>query len=287
MNRRLLYELKHKIVYDHGIEDYTYANTPFDGALSWNTANLVGGSPYVVNGINHFNGSVPDFENQLVVGENGLYGDILMDVYPDAPGSAIYRFSIYSIENSDTIKVVGPPVNVNDPGDILDVTYLPNYIQKKIKYSYVDGGTNIHEVVLNKISINKVAKMINLNDDSVKYTTVEEDGSVVNNRFVINLEDGTEIVKYATLSTEEDNDKPKSYKLFKGIIGYNLVRSSEASYYPFLVRHSGAYTVDFRPVITFTDMYTHFKSNRVQASADSRETGFEKILYKHSIANGY
>ena len=287
MNRKLLYELKHKIVYDHSIEDYTYANTPFDGALSWNTANLVGSSPYTVNGINHFNGSVPDFENQLVLGENGLYGDVLMDLYPDTPGNAIYKFSIYSIENSNTIKVVGPPVNVNDPQDILDVAYLPNYIQKKIKYSYVDGGTNIHDIVLNKISINNVAKMINLNDDSIKYTTVEEDGSVVDNRFVINLEDGTEIVKYATLSTEEDNDKPKSYKLFKGIIGYNLVRSNEASYYPFLVRHSGAYTVDFRPVITFTDMYTHFKSNRVQASADSRETGFEEILYKHSITNSY
>lgn len=287
MNRKLLYELKHKIIYDHGIEDYTYANTPFDGALSWSTANLVGGSPYVVNGIDHFNGSVPDFENQLVLGENGLYGDVLMDLYPDTPGNAIYKFSIYSIENSNTIKVVGPPVNVNNPQDILDVVYLPNYIQKKIKYSYVDGGTNIHDIILNKISINNVAGMINLNDDSVKYTTVEEDGSTVNNRFIINFEDGTEIVKYATLSTQEDNDKPKSYKLFKGIIGYNLVRSDEASYYPFLIRHSGAYTVDFRPVITFTDMYTHFKSNRVQASADSREVGFEEILYKHSIANGY
>lgn len=287
MNRKLLYELKHKIVYDHTIGDYTYANTSFDGALSWNTANFTGNSPYTVNGINHFDGSVPNFENQLVLGENGLYGDVLMDLYPNTPGNAIYKFSIYSIENSNTIKVVGPPVNVNDPNDILDVAYLPNYIQKKIKYSYVDGGTNIHETLLNKISIHNVAEMINLNDDSVKYTTVEEDGTINNNRFTINFEDGTEIVKYATLSIEEDNDKPKSYKLFKGIIGYNLVKSSEASYYPFLIRHGGAYTVDFRPVITFTDMYTHFKSNRLQVTADQRELSFESMLYKHSLNNSY
>lgn len=86
---------------------------------------------------------------------------------------------------------------------------------------------------------------------------------------------------------EEDNDKPKSYKLFKGIIGYNLTREDDALYYPFLIRHAGAYTVDFRPVVTFTDMYTHFKSNRIQASADQREVGFESIMYKHSLTNSY
>ena len=287
MNRKLLYELKHKIIYDHTIEDYTYANTPFDGALSWNTADFSEGSPYTIEGINHFDGSVPDFENQIALGENGLYGDVLMDLYPTTPGNTIYKFKVYSIENSSTIKVVGPPVNVNDPNDVLDVAYLPNNIQRRIKYSYVDGGTNIHETVLNKISINSVADMVNLNDDSIAYTTVEEDGTINNNRFTINFEDGTEIVKYATLSVEEDNDKPKSYKLFKGIIGYNLTREDDASYYPFLIRHAGAYTVDFRPVVTFTDMYTHFKSNRIQASADQREVGFESVLYKHSLTNGY
>ena len=287
MNRKMLYELKHKIVYDHTIEDYTYANTPFDGALSWNTANFSEGSPYTIEGINHFDGSIPDFENQIVLGENGLYGDVLMDLYPTTPGNTIYKFKVYSVENSSTIKVVGPPVNVNDPDDVLDVAYLPNNIQRRIKYSYVDGGTNIHETILNKISINSVANMINLNDDSVTYTTVEEDGTINNNRFTINFEDGTEIVKYATLSVEEDNDKPKSYKLFKGIIGYNLTREDDALYYPFLIRHAGAYTVDFRPVVTFTDMYTHFKSNRIQASADQREVGFESIMYKHSLTNSY
>ena len=34
-------------------------------------------------------------------------------------------------------------------------------------------------------------------------------------------------------------------------------------------------------------MYTHFKSNRIQASADQREVGFESIMYKHSLTNSY
>ena len=287
MNRKLLYELNHKIVYNHLIEDYDYANTSFNGALSWNTADFTGSTPFTVEGITHFDGSVPNFENDILIGENGLFGEVLMDIYPNTPGNTMYKFSIYSIQDTNTMRVVSKPVNVNDPNDILDITYLPNYIQKNIKYYYTNGGSHIHKTLLEKISINKVADMINLNDDSVTYTTIEEDGTVNNNRFTINFDDGNEIIKYATLSIEEDNDKPKSYKLFKGIIGYNLVRSDEASYYPFLVRHNGAYTVDFTPVITFTDMYTHFKSNRIQASADQRETGLEPILYKHSLTDGY
>jgi hypothetical protein len=285
MNRKLLYELKHKIIYDQSVEDYIYASTSFDGSLSWNTADLTSDTPYTVNGINSIDGSVPDFDNQILKGEDGLYGEILMDIYPNTPGNNMYKFSISSIENASTIKINNLPVNVNDPNDILDVTYLPNLLQGNIKYYYVGGGTNSHKNTLDKISINNMADMINKDDDNITYTTIEEDGTINNNRFTINLEDGTEIVKQATLSVEEDNNKPKSYKLFKGIIGYDLVSSDEASYYPFLIRHNGHYTVDFKPVITFTDMYTHFKSTRTQATADIREMEFESLLYKHSMSN--
>ena len=285
MNRKLLYELNHKVVYDHVAEDYIYANTSFDGALNWNQADFSDNSPYTIDGINHFDGSEPVFDDQILLNENGLYGDVIMDLYPNTPGNTLYKFSIYSVVDSRTIKVVSKPVEVNNPSVELDVQFLPNFIQKQIKYYYADGGTNIHKSILEKLSINSVASLINLNDDSITYTTVNEDDTITNNRFTVNIEDGTEIVKYANLSIEEDNDKPKSYKLFKGIIGYNLVESRDALYYPFLIRHSGAYTVDFTPVITFTDMYTHFKSNRVQSTIDYREAGFESLIYKHSIIN--
>ena len=287
MNRKLLYELNHKIVYDHAGEDYIYANTSFDGALNWNQADFSGELPFTIEGIPHIDGSMPNFDDQILLGENGLYGDVLMDLYPETPGNTIYKFSIYTVEGDNIIKVQGKPVNVNDPSDILDVEFLPNYLQSKIKYYYKDGGTNIHKVLLEKLSINNVAEMINLNDDSVKYTTIEEDGEINTNRFTINFEDGNEIIKYATLSVEEDNDKPKSFKLFKGIIGYNLIKSNDAEYYPFLIRHSGSYTVGFKPVVTFTDMYTHFKSNRVQATVDNREAQFESFLYRHDMNDSY
>ena len=283
MNRKLLYELNHKILYNHSEGDYEYANTTFDGALNWNQADFTENAPYSIEGIDHFDGSQPNFDNQILLGENGLYGDVLMDIHPNTPGNSIYKFSIASVENSNLIKIQSLPVNVSDPTDVLDITYMPNYIQRQIKYYYVNGGTGIHRSLLEKLSINNVANMINLNDDSVSYTTIEEDGTENKNRFTINFEDGTEIVKYASIGIEEDNDKPKSYKLFKGIIGYNLVNSEEPEYYPFLIRHNGDYTVDFKPVITFTDMYTHFKSNRLQSTTDINESKLESILYRHSL----
>ena len=187
MNRKLLYELNHKIVYDHTNEDYIYANTSFDGALNWNQADFSGDLPYTIDGITHIDGSIPKFDDQILLGENGLYGEVLMDLYPETPGNTIYKFSIYTVEDDNSIKVQGKPVNVNDPYDVLDVEFLPNYLQSKIKYYYKDGGTNIHKALLEKLSINSVAEMINLNDDSVKYTTVEENGEINANRFTINF----------------------------------------------------------------------------------------------------
>ena len=287
MNRKLLYEMNHKIVYDQSREDYIYANTEFDGALDWSAIDTSDGAPFELNGISHFDGSQPNFLNQILLGANGLYGDVIMDLYPNTPGNTLYKFKIFGVEGDNLLKIQSLPVNVSDPNDILDIAYLPNYIQRKIKYYVSDGGTNVHKNILEKLSINEVSNMVNLNDDSITYTTVQEDGTINNSRFTINFEDGSEIIKYATLSVEEDNDKPKSFKLFKGIIGYNLVRDKDASYYPFLIRHGGNYTVDFKPVITFTDMYTHFKSNRVQSTADAREIGFESEIYKHSLSNAY
>ena len=71
MNRKLLYELNHKIVYDHTNEDYIYANTSFDGALNWNQADFSGDLPYTIDGITHIDGSIPKFDDQILLGENG------------------------------------------------------------------------------------------------------------------------------------------------------------------------------------------------------------------------
>lgn len=285
-NRKLLYELKHKIVYDSNQQDYVYANTTFGGAFDFNSADWSSATgPYTLNGLTHVNGTVPNYETQIAVNDEGLYGDILIDLYPNTPGNTIYKMSIAEVESPTQIKVAGKPVNVNDPNDILDVEFLPNSLQLTASYEYVDGGSNMHEVLLNKLSIGNFTELLNSDSEEIKYTTVEEDGQVLQNKFVLRFSDGKEFAKFATITVEEDDDKPKSFKLSKGNIGFNLVESSDVNYYPFLVRHNGNYTVDLKPVVTFTDMYTHFKTNRIQSTIDSRELALEESLYKHSLTD--
>jgi hypothetical protein len=100
---------------------------------------------------------------------------------------------------------------------------------------------------------------------------------------VINFDSGKEIIKTANLIAVEDENKPKSYKLVKGVIGYSITNGP--TYYPFLIRHSGNYTVDLRPVVTFTDLYTHFKVSREHSTFNLTERTFEEGLYKHSLSN--
>ena len=43
--------------------------------------------------------------------------------------------------------------------------------------------------------------------------------------------------------------------------------------------------MDLRPVVTFTDLYTHFKVNREHSTFNLTERTFEEGLYKHSLSN--
>ena len=54
------------------------------------------------------------------------------------------------------------------------------------------------------------------------------------------------------------------FKLKQGNIGFDLAAGD--TYYPFLVRHNGNYTLDTTPIVTFTDTYSHFKTNTLQTT---------------------
>ena len=285
MNRKLLYELNHKIVFDSDQEDFTYADTKFNGALQFNdpSINWSDEGPYTIPGISHTNGSLPKFDSQITLGDDGLYGEILLDLFPNDDTNSIYKVSVTAVDSDNSLKISGKPVNISDSTDILNVEFLPNSIQRGAEYTYVGGGANAHKVILEKLTAKSVADLVNLNNDEIVYTTIDVDGTALNNRFVINFSDGTEVIQRSELNIEEDTDKPKSFKLFKGNIGYNLM--SESEYYPFLIRHNGNYTVDMKPVVTFTDPYSHFKVNRLHLTNNANELKFEELLYKHSLTN--
>ena len=284
LSRKLLYELNHKMVYDlsdaygDGIGQYIYSDVNLSGALRLNATDFTT-KPYIVSGIQHTSGSSPEFDTQISAGADDLYGRILMDF-----GTGVtYASRVLSINSSSELVLEGVPYDITDPSNLLPTTYLPESIQASATYTYEGGGVNAHSTLLNKLSIQYVADLLNLGSDGVTYKTIEEDGTILHNRFILNFEDGKEVVKVANLTVEEDVNKPKSYKLSKGTIGYNIVEGE--TYYPFIIRHSGKYSVDMRPVITFTDVYTHFKVNRDHTTLNPVEREFREKLYKHSLSN--
>lgn len=285
LSRKMLYELSHKLVYQNtdpygdGIGEYVYSDVKMSGALDLLNANFTGTAPYKIDGIQHTDGTVANFVNQIATGVNGTYGRILMDF-----GTGVtYAAQVQTVNSANEISLLEIPYDITNPSSLLPTSYLSTSLQLGATYTYEGGGINAHSTILELLSIQHVADLLNSNSSDVNYKTIEADGSILDNRFVINFESGKEIIKHANLTIEEDTNKPKSYKLSSGTIGYNIAEGAE--YYPFLVRHSGNYTIDMKPVVMFTDLYGHFKVNRDHLTSNLVERVFEEGLYKHSLSS--
>lgn len=283
INRRTLYTLDNKLTSFENT--YAYDDIDISGALIFSGINFNAGGPYEVNAVTHNNGGEPNLDIQISVLDGDVYGDIEIDYgTTDEDGLPIlYTVKIKSVDGYKRLVIDGPPVD--GLGNVLDTTYIPYSLQLSAKYTYKGGGKNAHAEFLKRLSAANVSNLLNANDQSVKYSTIKTDGTVVYNDFVLNFEDGNEIIKKSTLASTEDTEKPSTYSLFNGTIGYNL--SERSPYYPFLIRHAGNYTVSLKPVLTFTDVYTHHKieTNYYNPLSFLLESELTNKMYKHSISS--
>lgn len=283
LNRKLLYEMNHSFVWNHEQENFSYSDVKLSGALNLNDINFTDPSAddfMVAQGINNSNGSSPQFLDQINPDEDDLFGLIEVKV-SSSSGDVVFTVPIRSVDDQAQITLSGTPTDYN--GNPVNVSNIAGYIQSSAEYVYKNGGKNAFTSILDQLAVANVDQLLRLNDGDIKYTTVEEDGAELNNQFEIEFENGVEIMKEASLITISDEDKPKTFKLKQGTIGYNLYPAD--TYYPFLVRHNGNYTIDTRPVVTFTDTYSHFKTNTLQTTLKESELSFEEPMYKHSLTS--
>tara|TARA_B110000444_G_C18822506_1_gene588498 strand:- start:104 stop:2194 length:2091 start_codon:yes stop_codon:yes gene_type:complete len=283
LNRKLLYELNHSFVWNHEEEDFSYSDINLTGALNLNDINFTdpGAEDYLVaKGVNHVSGSIPQFLDQISPDEDNIFGQLQITV-TDSSGQVTFALKIKSIDDQNQITLAGGPVDLS--GNAVNVSNIAGYVQNSAEYVYKQGGKNAFTAIMDRLTVNNVADLLRLNDGEIVYTTIEETGEVLNNRFEISFESGVEIIKQSNLVTVSDQDKPKTFKLKQGTIGYNLAPGD--TYYPFLVRHNGNYTVDTTAVVTFTDTYSHFKTNTLQTTLNQTELAFEESMYKHSLTN--
>lgn len=278
LNRKLSYLLANQLRIEG--EEYVNDDVRISGALDLSNVDFNSSGPYIVTGITHFDGSEPDFLTQIAPNTDNSYGSLQIDYQvTDANGDpVIYDLQIVGVISNSQLIVEGPPTDSN--GNQIDPVYLPLSLQEFAEYVYVGGGINNHDLLLQNLSANNIVSLVNSNDPSIKYKTVTKEGEVKDNRFVMYIDDGKEIVRASNLIAVPDSNKPKSYSLFNGTIGYNL--ETRNPYYPFLIRHSGKYVCDLKPVVTFTDIYSHFKVNRNYVkNAFLEEKIFRDRFYRH------
>ena len=283
LNRRLLYEMNHSFVWNHEQENFSYSDVDISGALNLNDINFnnsFAADYRVAKGISHVDGSTPQFLDQINADEDNNFGFIEVRV-SDSSGDVVFNLEIESVDDQDQITLASSPVDLN--GNPVNVSNIAGYIQNSATYTYKQGGKNAFTSILDQLAVGSVSDLLRLNAGEVTYTTIDEDGQILNNQFEIEFENGVEIIKQSSLLTVSDEDKPKTFKLKQGTIGYNITTGD--TYYPFLVRHNGYYTVDTRPVVTFTDTYSHFKTNTLQTTLGSSELSFEEPMYKHSLTS--
>jgi len=107
---------------------------------------------------------------------------------------------------------------------------------------------------MESLNAKRIADTFNNNPSEIEYVTVQEDGTILNNQFILNIEDGTQIIKLSSLITEVDNEKPKSYKVTAEEIG-KTIKKRDDEYFIVLKRMNGEYTPKFRDVLFFDELY--------------------------------
>ena len=287
LNRKLLYELNHSLVWKGEQNTFAFSDIKLDGSMDLININMdPNSSDYLlVNGLVHGNDTIPQYFEQINKNEEDEFGTIEVKVQTWF-GPRIYQLKLLSVEGQDTLLLSEPPLDITDGVNnavAADFSNMPYSFQYNAEYTYVNGGVNAYRNILDSLAAKEVAEMLLRQPNNVTYTTIDTDGTSSNNRFIILLEDGTEVVKESFIVTVEDDDKPESFKLFSGNIGFDLAQG--LTYFPFLIRQNSSYTVDTRPVITFTDVYTHMKTNTLQSTANTGELLLEEQMYKHSLSD--
>ena len=287
--KKLLYELSNSLVWNNEQGTFVFSDVKLDGSMDLNSINIydTDADDYLlVEGRPHMEGTIPQYLEQINKNDEDQFGHIVVEA-TSVFGPRLYRLEIASLEGQDKIRLANPPRDItegdNENAPIADFGTMHNYIQYNAKYTYVNGGTNAFENITGALGAQNMTDMLLRNPSEVNYITIDSNGDMSRNKFIVLMSDGTEIIKESFISTAEDDDKPESFKLFNGNIGYVLQRGF--TYYPFLIRHTAGYTVDTRPVVTFTDIYSHMKTNTRQATVNTGELLLEEQMYKHSLTN--
>jgi len=234
-------------------------NTSVDGALefndaSWNNFEGAGSGYTILKGITGTDGATPKFKSQINV-VDGQYSYLIFSI-----GATKRVLKVVRVVGDDSIIVQGYPrewdglnTNLEAGQQWSTVAGISDVLQKSLKFTYYEGGDGAFTEIFESLNAKRFTDLINTDPSQVDYITVKEDGTTLNNQFVLNIEDGVEIIKLSSLATTVDNNKPKSYKVTAEEVGKNIIQR-EDQYFTILKRMNGDYSPKFKDVLYFEEI---------------------------------
>jgi len=201
------------------------------------------------------------FTKEITLNDEGKYSWIYFEY--DVNGVTQFAcMQVVSIINDDQIIVSGLPIPFTlEDGPLFSAPALDSqflyYIPTSTTFKYWQTGSAGWKNILEEVVSYNFAKRFNDFGD-VAYTRVSsefpEDEFI--NDFVLQIEDGVDVVKPSVLDTAADGDRPRSYQLSSKEIGKILKEREDGGYFTILRRFNGQYNPLFKDVVDFTDIYT-------------------------------
>ncbi len=256
IDRTLLYALKHNIAPSTGDQPfpspYNYEDIKMQGAIDFISSRGTFPGPFTIKGMTDKDGVPTKFLDDIKVGPNGKYNKITFTINSGG-GAGVYVIDeIVKIVNDNTL--IAGVISRNGSTSVSFPSSLPMLQKlKEVNYYVIDGGYEVFKDRLKKASFSNIQKMVNQGDPEVIYESVEEDGTINYDQFLVELITPNEVIKPTYITRVEDDNKPVSLNL-SSTIGYKLIMDTNIKLTPYY-RQKGYYEPKFIDVIKYEDPY--------------------------------
>jgi hypothetical protein len=219
----------------------TYSTTSMTGWINPSTSTGVIGGVYTIRGVG------TKFLTEIKAGSNGVLNDIVFNVLPD-----VYQVSQITEILSDgtllALSVKKNGVDINLPISGASLTAFKNGF-----YGIVGGGYEALIQRMNQASFANIYNSLNGGAPDVIYETVNENGTLTYDEFVIELSSGSLDMKASYLRYVPDPNKPTLFNL-EDVVGYELAIAKAPGVLP-MYRQPGNYNIKFVDLFKFIDPY--------------------------------
>ena len=218
-----------------------YSDVLISGAIDLRASSGTNFGTGEIIGVEDSSGDLTRFLGEIILNENGSYNKIIANI-----GSVSREFDVVDVLSDNKLiatNFIGGP----QPIGLTDLQIQTG------EFIYERGGYNFWESRLNRVTFATIYDLVNSGSPDIKYTTILENGNIVDNLFIVELQTANAVFKPTVYTVQSDINKPVNFNL-SDIIGYQLVRSDNRVITP-IYRHMGFFQPKFNTIVNYIDPY--------------------------------